>query len=487
MRGIITIHPAWVLFCVILGTTTVSLNNSTINPAIPVFIEHFHLSPMVATWIMAAFMTSMGITMPLTNYLSQKFGRKCLYLTGIGIFLVGSIMGAWASSIEAILTARVIQGIASGLIIPLSLALIYAVYPKPERGRITGIWGAAVMLSPAVGPLIGSLIIETFSWPALFLINLPFAFVALVVGIVVLPKTKQESSASFDGIGYLLIAFGIGVLLFATGQIRSLEDFQQLNNLLLICVGISLLIGFVIWSLRHPHPLLDLTLFSITGYRYSTIIAVAQAIAMFETLFLLPLLIQMVLGLSPIVTGLLLLTTAICASLAGQFAGKQLDQKGPQCVVTCGLIIAGGATLGLGFISIYSPLWLLYLVCALRGVGVGLSYIPITTAGINTLPDKMVTQGSVMNNISRRLCSSLMLVLGAIWLELSLNQTGMSLPDQYASAISSLFLMTGSLILLTFPLALFFPKEHDTFPKKRGMSHPLSINHQPLSNKEDTL
>lgn len=489
MRDVVAIHPAWVLFCVILGTTTVSLNNSTINPAIPVFIERFDLSPMLATWIMAAFMTSMGITMPLTHYLSQKLGRKCLYLTGIGIFLVGSVIGAGANSIEAILTARVIQGIASGLIIPLSLALIYAVYPKSERGRITGIWGAAVMLSPAVGPLIGSLIIETFSWPALFLINLPFTFLALVVGIVALPKAKQENSSPFDGVGYLLISFGIGILLFATGQIRSLEDVKQLNNLLLMCVGISLLIGFVIWSLKHPNPLFDLTLFSITGYRYSTIIAVAQAIAMFETLFLLPLLIQMVLGLSPIVTGLLLLTTAVCASLAGQFAGKQLDKNGPQCVVTCGLLIGGGATLGLGLIPINSPLWLLYLVCALRGIGVGLSYIPITTAGINTLPDTMVTQGSVMNNISRRLCSSLMLALGAIWLELSLNQTGVSLSEQYASAISNLFLVTGSLILITFPLALFFPKEQESFPKEHGIRplSPLSINHQPLSNKEDKL
>ena len=479
MRGVVNIPPAWVLFCVILGTTTVSLNNSTINPAIPVFIEHFGLSPMLATWIMAAFMTSMGITMPLTHYLSQKLGRKCLYLIGIGIFFVGSIMGAWATTINEVLIARVIQGVASGLIIPLSLALIYAVYPKSERGRITGIWGAMVMLSPAVGPLIGSLIIELTSWPALFLINLPFALVAFVLGLIVLPSTQRKSDIPFDGIGYLLIAFGLGILLFATGQMRSWEDIQQPDNLLLAMIGISLLIGFVLWSLKHSNPLLDLTLFLIKGYRYSTIIAVTQAIGMFETLFLLPLLVQMVIGLSPIVTGLLLLITAICASLAGQFAGNQLDKHGPQTVVSCGLLLCGGATLGLGFIPFNSPVWLLYLVCALRGIGIGLSYIPITTSGMNSLPDDMVTQGSVMNNISRRLSSSLMLVLGAIWLELNLNPNSVTPSAHYVAAISDLFFITGLLILITIPLALFYPKVPNT-------SSP-AINPSPLSNKENTL
>jgi len=463
-----------------LGTTTVSLNNSTINPAIPVFIEHFDLSPVLATWIMAAFMASMSITMPLTNYLSQKLGRKCLYLTAIGIFFIGSVVGAWAESIETILTARTIQGVASGLMIPLSLALIYSVYPKSKRGRITGVWGAAVMLSPAVGPLIGGLIIETFSWPALFLINLPFAFAALIIGVVVLPKSEEAKCLPFDSIGYLLIAFGMAILLFATGQIRSLEDVQQVDNILLIGTGIILLAGFVIWSLKHPYPLLNLRLFKITGYRYSTIIAVAQAIGMFETLLLLPLMVQIVLGFSPIITGLLLLTTAVCASTMGHVAGKKLDKNGPQRVVAIGLLICGSATIGLGLIQVNSPLWLLFLLTALRGAGVGLSYIPVTTAGINTLPETMVTQGAVMNNISRRLCSSLMLVLGAVWLELNLSENSLNVTEQYASAISDLFILTGSLILATLPLAIRFPKSSDI-----NQLTSLSLNNPLIPCKEE--
>lgn len=137
------VTPRLVAVNVLLGTLTVSLNNSSLNPALPAFIAAFSLGPVSASWIVAAFMASMGLTMPLTGYLSQRLGRKPLYLVALALFVAGSLVGALATSIGGVIAARVVQGIASGLMIPLALAIIFSMYAKEERGRVTGWWAAA--------------------------------------------------------------------------------------------------------------------------------------------------------------------------------------------------------------------------------------------------------------------------------------------------------------------------------------------------------
>ncbi|MGF1910940.1 DHA2 family efflux MFS transporter permease subunit [Vibrio kasasachensis] len=449
----------WVVICVMLGTTTVSLNNSTINPAIPVFVEDFDLSPVLATWIMVTFMATMGITMPLTNYLSQLWNRKYVYITGACLFFIGSAIGMYAQSIQQLLIARGIQGIASGLMIPLSLAIIFSVYPKNQRGRVTGIWGAAVMLAPAFGPLIGSLMLTFYSWHSLFIINLPFALITIALGVKVLPSSRRSTDLSFDGVGYTLIALALAITLVTTGQLKNAEARQDLFTFVQLAIGIACLVAFVFWSLKRESPLLNIRLFNNRGYRSSVVITVAQAIGMFECLFLLPILIQSVLGYSPIITGMMLLVTALSASLSSHWGGKQLDQQGPNRIVSLGLLINGMSTIGIGFVTTANPIWVLALLSCLRGTGLGLSYIPITTAGISTLPDSMITQGAVMNNISRRLCASITLLLGAIWLEINTSASHTNI--EYASAISDVFIAVGLLTITVVPLAWCFPTKED--------------------------
>lgn len=452
--------PPWlVVVNVMLGTVTVSLNNSALNPAIPAFIAAFDLGPVLASWIMAAFMASMGMTMPLTGYLSQRLGRKTLYLSGLALFVAGSLLGALAQSIEAVLAARVIQGMASGLMIPLSLAIIFSVYPKERRGRVTGLWGAAVMLAPAVGPLCGSLVLEFYRWPALFLINVPVGLLGLVLGLKVLPASEPPKKQPFDLLAYLLIASGIGLLLVTIGRLQTLASLMNPVNQGMLLAAFSCLGGFVWLTLRRRFPLLNLRLFNQSAYRSSVVIAVVQAVGMFESLLLAPLLIQLVMGYSAIWTGLVLLATAVFASLFGQIGGRQLDRKGPQGTVSLGLLLTGLATMGLGLITPDTAIVWVFVLMAVRGAGIGLSYMPVTTAGINALPENMVTEGAVMNNISRRLCASLALVLASLWLEFRLGGGGFNHPEQYASAISDVFLATGGLVLIALPWALNFGGE----------------------------
>jgi EmrB/QacA subfamily drug resistance transporter len=452
--------PRWlVVVNVLLGTLTVSLNNSSLNPALPAFMEAFDIGPLSATWIVAAFMVSMGMTMPLTSFLSQRMGRKSLYLWGVALFVCGSLLGALANSIALVITARVVQGIASGLMIPLSLAIIFSVYAKGERGRVTGLWGAAVMLAPALGPLCGSLMLEWFSWRSLFLMNVPIGLLALVLGVGVLPASAPSERKPFDLAGYLLIATGIGLLMVAVGRLRHAEALADPFNLGLLLVAILCLVAFVRLELNRTAPLLNLRIFALRGYRLSVIIAVVQSVGMFECLVLLPLLVQMVMGYSAIWTGLSLLCTALFASLFGHLGGKWLDRHGPRGVVFWGLLLTGGATLGLGLLDASASIAVVFILMMVRGAGLGLSYLPITTAGLDALPEPMVTQGAAMNNISRRLVSSLAIVVASLWLEFRLaGETGGGVVSMASpGAISEVFMATGILILLALPCAWRFP------------------------------
>jgi len=453
---------AWVVVNVLLGTMTVSLNNSSLNPALPAFMQAFAIGPLMATWIVAAFMTSMGMTMPLTSFLSQRLGRRRLYLWGVALFIGGSLLGALADSIALVIAARVVQGIASGLMIPLSLAIIFSVYAKDERGRVTGLWGAAVMLAPAVGPLCGSLLLEWFSWRSLFLMNVPIGVVALLMGLAVLPASEPAERKPFDLAGYLLIASGIGLLMIAISRLHHAAALANPLNLGLLLVALLCLAAFVRLELRREAPLLNLRIFALRGYRLSVIIAVVQSVGMFECLVLLPLLVQTVLGYSAICTGLALLCTAVFASLFGRMGGSALDRHGPRRVVSIGLLLTGLSTLALGLLPANAAIGLVFALMMLRGAGLGLSYMPVTTAGLNALPEPMVTQGAAMNNISRRLVSSLGIVIASLWLEFRLVDGGVQAQAGLSSAISEVFVVTGLLILLALPCAWRFPLSDET-------------------------
>ncbi|KPA94233.1 drug resistance transporter, EmrB/QacA subfamily, partial [Pseudomonas asplenii] len=373
----------WVVFNVLLGTLTVSLSNSSLNPALPMFMNVFGIGPLLATWIVAGFMTSMGMTMPLTSFLSQRLGRKRLYLWGVALFVGASLLGAVANSISLVITARVVQGIASGLMIPLSLAIIFSVYAKPERGRVTGLWSAAVMLAPALGPLCGSLLLEWFSWRSLFLMNVPIGLLALVLGMVVLPDSEPAERQPFDLAGYLLIAAGIGLLMVSISGLRHASTLLDPLDLGMLLAGLLCLVAFVRVELSRQAPLLNLRIFALRGYRLSVVIAVVQSVGMFECLVLLPLLVQVVLGYSAIWTGLALLCTAAFASLFGQMGGRILDRHGPRTVVACGLLLTGLSTLALGLLKADAAIAVVFALMMVRGAGLGLSYMPVTTAGLN--------------------------------------------------------------------------------------------------------
>ncbi|WP_246202592.1 DHA2 family efflux MFS transporter permease subunit [Virgibacillus doumboii] len=412
------IDSKWlVVVSVLFGTFTVILNNSMLNPTLPTFMELFNTNAVAVSWMLTIFMVSMGMTMPLTGYLGDRFGKKRVYMTGLVIFMIGSISGALAPDLSMIIASRAIQGTAGGLMMPIAMALIFNAFPRQERGMAVGIYGIAAMVAPAIGPTVGGIVIEYFTWQFLFLFNIPFALAGVIFCARYLKPTEKNPDLKFDIVGFLLITSGVGSILYALGRGSTLELLLSPISISLIAVGIVLIIIFVIYENKQEQPLLNLAIFKIPTYSVSIAVTATASIGLFSGIFLLPLLIQEVYGMSEIQTGLLFLPAALLSGVFMTLGGKLLDMKGPKYVVPVGLLLLGGFTLALGFNTLSTSFWFILILHCFRSAGLGMCNMPATTAGMNAIPDNQVAQGSAMNNVIRQIFSSFGIVFFSIYYE----------------------------------------------------------------------
>lgn len=450
----------WVMTSVMLGTGTVSINNSSFNPAIPQMMQDFRIAEAAVSWVMVIFLLTMSLSLLVTGFLSQRFGKRHVYLSALIIFMLSSIGGAFASSFETVLIVRALQGFSSGLMIPLSLGIIFSVTPNEQRGAATGLWGAMIMLTLACGPMLGALILVWFNWHALFLLNVPLALFALTVGWLYLPKQSGSKNLKFDWLGFGLLAISIVSLLVALSTIKQLEDLQHVSFYALFTLSCFTALCFFTLSRKKVNSIIAWQLFQSRAFNYSLIISVVHTVSLFISLLLIPLLIQNTLQLSPIWTGLLLMSSALSTSLCSKRAGKYLDQHGAKQLISFGMVLTVIAFVGLGLVANISVI--LLIVCMLiHGLGFGLSYMPATTAGLNHLNDSEVTQGAAVNNLFRRLCAAVAVVMAALYLQIRTQYflSSYELPMAQLYAIRELFFFCAGMTLLALPYAWKFPKQ----------------------------
>lgn len=452
----------WVLISIMLGTGTVSISNSSFNPALPELMRVFQLSEAIVSWVLVIFLVSMSLSLLVTGYLSQRFGKTRVYLIALSIFMFSSFVGAFSQNIEWVFVTRAIQGFASGIMIPLSLGLIFAVTPQEKRGAATGLWGAMIMLTLACGPLLGALTLVFLDWTALFWLNVPIAFTALWVGKNFLPKDQLvHETKPFDWKGFVLLGICIMSLFLGISFVHELSDLGQWKTISLFLLSLFSLMVFIYQSTRTSHSILDRELFSEKSFNYSLMISISHTICLFICLLLVPLLIQNSWNLNPIWTGFTLMVSAFATSLCTKRAGQYLDQHAAKKLLSFGMFISVIAFIGLAF-AVHHSVYLFMFFMILHGIGFGLSYMPATTAGLNHLKNQqLVTHAAAINNLLKRILSAVAVVLAGVYLHMQaasqLNTHTQALIK--LNAIQDLFFVCAALLLLALPFAWKFPSQ----------------------------
>ncbi len=434
-----------------------------LNPGIPHLMDVFNADAVSTGWVITIFMVTMGMTMPLTGYLGDKFGKKNLYLFGMILFLLGSLLGSLSWNLSSLIFFRGLQGVGGGFIMPLSMALIFEVFPRKERGMATGVWGIAAMMAPTIGPTLGGFIIELGTWQWLFLCNIPTGLLGLTFSVMYLKPTARTANITFDRSGFLTVTFGVGAILLALGRISELAHLQDPLNIALLLGGLVSLFVFVKIENRKEQPLLDLSIFKIKAYTISVWVSIISSIGLFGGIFLLPLLVQNVYGYGAIMTGLVFLPSALLTGVFMTVGGRILDRKGPSGVVTFGLLFSTVGTVFLGFINMETGLWVLFLLNAIRGIGMGLSTMPATTSGMNAIPERFISRGSAMNNVLRQMSSALGIVFMSVYFEVRRAQVmaanGMAVEEASLQAITEGFLVISFFMLISIPAGWLLGKE----------------------------
>ena len=367
---------------VIVGVVFVSamfmsiMDITVVNVAIPTIGREFDVPNSTVAWTATAYLLSLATWIPVSGWIGDRFGAKRVLLFAIAVFTIGSACCAAAGSMTELIGARVFQGVGGGMLQPVGMALLFRTFPPERRARASQILIIPTAVAPAIGPIIGGVLVQHASWRWVFLINLPVGLVAIAFGAVFLAKQDEVATGRFDLAGFLLAGPGLALLLYGITQ-GPTEGWGSARVLGAAGGGILLLVALVVVELRVAEPMLDLRLLGNRLYLDCTLVGVVGFGAFLGTLFIVPLYLQEARHLSPLASGLATFPEALGVLVSTQIAGRLYQRVGPRRLQVGGLLwltailVAASGLFGGG-----TSLWTVRAF--MFGMGTGMAYLLIS-------------------------------------------------------------------------------------------------------------
>lgn len=393
------------LVIMVFGTFFGLLCSTLMNIALPTFMNVFHISEAQVQWVTNGYMLVNALMIPVSSFLIKRFPFKNLFIIFSGIFLLGTIIGAIAWSFNLVVIARMIQALGAGMMMPLVNVLAIR-YAKPgKKGQIMGIIGLAFNCAPILGPAISGFLLHFFSWRYLFLLIIPFAVITLLLSFFLLPKIPHNEHPRFNTLALILITGGLWSLLMGLSNVSN-------NHLLSFNVAGYVLIGLVFLLLfflnqRHSHrQLINFGIFSHKQFVFATVINMLITSTMYGNAILIPLLVQIVLGKSTVVSAIAVLPGAILTGLLSTTSGRFYDIYPIKILVGTGLIIDIIGTIGQAAIGARSSVLMITLFQTIRQFGLVTMLIPLQTQALSLLPNEIVPDAVATFNTLRQIAAA---------------------------------------------------------------------------------
>jgi EmrB/QacA subfamily drug resistance transporter len=400
------------LVAIIIGIFMVILDGTAVNVALPKLQEEFKLQNMsLVQWTVIGYALAQAAVIPLAGWLSDRFGAKRVFLISIGLFTIGSAMCAFANSVEMLITFRILQGIGGGVVVPISMAFIYRLAPPDKVGAVMGMMGIPILLAPALGPVLGGWFVEYYSWEWIFLVNLPIGVIGVLLGSRMLPNIERQTVASFDILGMILGPLAFAALVYGVSEggidpVTGKSTWTDANTLTGLIIGGVALILFIIVELNRKNPLLELRVFRAGSFTKGIIVQWVSQIALFGTMFMVPLFLQQAKGYTPLETGLIMLPQAIASGLFMPIGGKLSDRFGARPLVIAGMTIATLSAFLLSNISADDGVISVMLPLTMLGAGMGLFMMPLNTHLMQSAPQNLVGRVTSLTNATQQVVMS---------------------------------------------------------------------------------
>jgi EmrB/QacA subfamily drug resistance transporter len=400
----------WIVaLVVIFGLFMTILDSTIVNIAIPRLQNVFGADLASVQWVLTAYTLAQGVATPLTAFLAQRLGQKRLYLIALAGFTIGSALCGFSLNLPMLIFFRMVQGATGAFMSPLAITLLWNEFPPEERGTAMGALGVPILLAPAFGPTLGGYIVTYLGWQLIFFVNVPIGIIGIILGIIFLREGRSETRRPFDLRGFLFASIGLGSLLYGLSD-ASTAGWTSTKVEGFLALGIVMLVLFVIVELRivnrGGYPLLDLRVFANGPFTTSMIASALITFALFGGLFIIPIYLQNVRGLSAYQAGLLLLPQAFASMVAALVGGRLVDRFGVRPVIIPGLVILCVALWLFTSISLTTPYGTIQLWLILRSFSLGFCFQPLFVSALSGFKNRMLPQATTVNTTVRFVISS---------------------------------------------------------------------------------
>ncbi|OAP99255.1 DHA2 family efflux MFS transporter permease subunit [Ligilactobacillus aviarius] len=379
---------------------------TAMNVAFPTLMRDFHVSTSAVQWLTTGYLLVLALVIPTSSFLKRSFKTKSLFVISNLFFILGTVAAMFAPSFAIILLGRLIQGIGTGIALPLMFNIIVEQVPISKTGTVMGFANLIIAIAPAVGPTMGGFIVKMFGWRVIFLVLLPLLVISLILGMTSITQKSAIEHLKFDFISWIILAIAFSSLVFATNQ-ASISGWLDWRVIVLLLVSVLAILGFYKYSKKLHHPLIRTNVLLNWRFDLSTIALMISQFSILGTSFLLPNFAQLSLHQNAFVAGLLLLpgtTLGIFLSLLG---GKLYDVLGARKPIMLGFSLYAIATL---LFSIFMPkmtIWMIIIFFAIAIMGQAFSSGNTMTSGLHQVEDQFSTDANAVLNTVQQLAGAL--------------------------------------------------------------------------------
>lgn len=469
----------WILGLIMLGTFMAILDVTVVNVGLPTIMTAFHVGISTAEWVITAYMITMTLMLPSAGWIADRIGNKRMYIVGLLLFTLGSWLCGRAADGMTLIGARAVQGLGSGIIQSLGLAIVTREFPPRQRGLALGLWAVAAAASISFGPLIGGFLVDDYSWHLIFDVNVPIGLFSILLSLFIQKEWRSERQESFDWIGFGCVACFMPLLIFGLARGNSPSNPEGWSSPVIIgCFVVSAvaLAVFVVRELHTDHPLLNLRLLGERNFGVSMAVLAVFGIGMLGGTYLLPLYMQKGLGYTAIMAGSVFLPVGLIQGVLSSCSGFITRHLRPLVLVVVGILFMSLSFYLASRFTLQTSHAQIMLVLYLRGLGMGLTFAPLNDFSLRNLDQREMASAAGISNSIKQLSGSLGIALLTVILTsrtaFHSSHGTLSPAESYVAGIADDFRVVTLLTLLSaLPLLLLlWPRRKSVWSDEKEAS-----------------
>ena len=402
-------NPWLIAASVMFATFMEVLDTSVANVALPHIAGTLSATTDESTWVLTSYLVSNAIVLPATNWLGHRFGRKRFLVVCVIIFTLSSAVCGAATSLGMLLFARILQGAGGGALQPIAQAVLLESFPPEKRGSAMALYGMGIVVAPIIGPTLGGWITDNYSWRWIFYINVPIGILAALMSNTFVedpPYIRSQRPGRIDYIGFGLMALGIASLQIVLDKGQELDWFSSSFITWTATLSVIALVGFVIWELRTPEPIVNLRVLTNRNFAIGTVLIALVGIVLYGTIALLPLLLQTLLGYPALQSGLTVSPRGIGAVISMLIVGRLVGKIDGRYLIMFGFGVLAFATYMLSDINLEISMSNIIWPQVISGLAMGFVFVPLTILATGTLTNEQIGNATGIFNLMRNIGGS---------------------------------------------------------------------------------